>query len=154
MELPQYTLKPHNNRMVVPWIFGLLMLSILFYFGIYFNVKFALQSDVPPSINMFIMAFCIVIVVFQLVRYHIQFAKYQYLFYADRIEFQGKKTKVFMLKDTEEITVKKNIFDNMFKTGSIKLSKKFKVGPIINTSQMQAYIQKLVDYNRKYMVRQ
>jgi hypothetical protein len=148
MELPQYTLKPNPNRLVAPWILKLIGLSALFYGGIYFNVKYALKTEMPAYINLFVFAFLIALVVIQVILYHVRFGKFSYKFYTNRVEFEGKKTETFMFSDFTSADVKQGAFDRMFSTGWIMLSKSFSVGPISNVSQMKSYIEQLVQYYR------
>jgi hypothetical protein len=149
MELPQYTLRPNTNRMLVPWIFKLLGLAILFYGGIYFNAKVALSTDIPAYINLLIFAFLIVLIGTQAILYHVKFGKYQYLFYTNRVEFDGKKQSNFMFGDFQDVKLNQNVFDKMFDTGSIVLSKAFSIGPISNVAQIKSYLEQLVTYYRQ-----
>lgn len=146
MELPQYTLRPNTNRMVVPWIFKLLGLSAMFYAGIYFNVKFIFNSGIPAAINVLIFATLLVLIVIQLIIYNLRFGKFQYLFYTNRVEFQGKKTETFFFNDFTNVELKQNIFDKMFNTGSLKLSKQFEIGPISSVTQIKSYFERLIQY--------
>ena len=146
MELPQYTLKPSINRMVVPWIFKLLGLSALFYAGIYFNVKYAFGAEIPAYINLLIFVFLIVLIVAQAFIYHVKFGKYKYLFFTNRIEYQAKKPKTFLFSDFTAAELKRGIFDKMFNTGSLKLSKDFIIGPVSNAAQIKNYLEQLVRY--------
>lgn len=148
MELPQYTLKPSTNRMVVPWIFKLLGLSILFYAGIYFNVKYALKTEIPSYVNILIFVFLIVLIGAQAFIYHIKFGKYKYNFYTNRIEYAGKKPKTFLFSDFQSADLKQGMFDKMFNTGSIRLSKTFDIGPISNVTRIKSYLEQLVQYYR------
>ncbi|MBW2964813.1 hypothetical protein KY363_05110 [Candidatus Woesearchaeota archaeon] len=148
MELPQYTLKPSVNRMVAPWILKLLGLAVLFYFGIYFNVKFAMKMDIPSYINILIFVFLVVLVVTQVLLYHIRFGKYSYKFYTNRIEFEGKKPATFLFSEFQQADVKQGVFDKAFGTGIIRLSKSFSVGPITNVRQIESYLEQLVKYYR------
>ena len=146
MELPQYTLKPNVNCMLVPWIFKLLGLSVLFYGGIYLNVRFALRTEIPPLVNILIFAFLIVLIVTQIIIYHVRFGRYKYLFFTNRIEYQGKKPKTFLFGDFQEAVLKQGVFDRMFGTGRIRLSKDFVIGPVSNVVQIKNYIEQLVKY--------
>jgi hypothetical protein len=148
MELPQYTLRPNINRMVVPWIFKLLGLSVLFYGGVYFNARYALGTSIPAYVNLLIFFFLIVLIATQAVLYHVKFGRYQYLFYTNRVDFEGKKTKTFMFSEFTEAKLKQGIFDRMFGTGSIALGKDFSIGPISNVEQMKSYLEQLVQYYR------
>ena len=148
MDLPQYTLRPNTNRMVVPWIFKLLGLSIIFYGGIYFNIKYALKMEIPPIINLLIFLFLILLIVTQIILYRIRFGKQKYEFFTDRIDFEAKTTKTFMFNDFTTAELKQGVFDKMFNTGSIQLSKKFSVGPVSNVQQVKNYLEQLIQYYR------
>jgi hypothetical protein len=132
--------------MVVPWILKLLALAILFYGGIYFNVKYALGSQIPPIINLFIFAFLIVLIATQVIIYHIKFGKFKYSFYTNRVEFEGKKVETFMFSDFQAAELKQNMFDRMFDTGSLKLTKSFSIGPVSGITQVKSYLEQLVRY--------
>jgi len=146
MELPQYTLRPNTNRMVAPWILKLLGLSILFYGGIYFNVRFGMGKEIPPIINIFIFVFLIVMVVTQIILYNVRFGKYKYSFYTSRVDYEAKSTTAFYFKDFRELELKQGIFDKLFDTGSIKLNKDFVIGPVSNVTQVKSYIEQLLKY--------
>jgi hypothetical protein len=146
MEVPQYTLRPNTSRMVMPWIFKLLGLAVLFYGGIYFNVKYALKMSIPPLINVVIMVFIIILVVTQLILYKVKYGHYKYEFYTNRVDFEGKDHKTFLYGNFEQATLKQNIFDKVFNTGLIKLDKKFVIGPISNVTQIKNYLEQLVRY--------
>lgn len=151
VELPQYTLKPHINSMLAPWILKLLGLSIVLYAGVFLNIRLGMISGVdriPPAINLFIFALLIVLVVSQVVIYHVKFANYKYLFFTDRIEFKGKKSVTFRLFDFTEAQLKQGVFDKMFNTGTLIISKDFRIGPIPNASQVKGYLEQLVKYYR------
>lgn len=146
MELPQYTLRPNTNRMVVPWIFKLLGLSAIFYAGIYVNVKLIFNTSIPASINVLIFACLLVLIIIQLIMYNVRFGKYQYLFFTNRVEFQGKKTDIFLFNAFSTVELKQNFFDKLFNTGSLKLSKDFEIGPISSVTQIKSYFERLIQY--------
>ena len=146
MELPQYTLKPSINRLVVPWVFKLLGLSAIFYFGIYFNVKIVFKYDIPSLVNLLIFLVLVVMIVVQLILYHVKFGKYAYKFYSNKIDYEAKKTVTFLFNDFSQAELKQNIFDKMFNTGRIVLSKDFTVGPISGALQIKNYLERLVQY--------
>jgi hypothetical protein len=134
--------------MVIPWILKLLGLSVLFYAGIYFNVKYALKTEIPSYVNLLIFVFLIVLIGAQAFIYHIKFGKYKFMFFTNRIEFAGKKPKTFLFSDFQSAELKQGLFDKMFNTGSIRLSKTFDIGPISNVSQIKSYLEQLVQYYR------
>jgi hypothetical protein len=167
MELPQYTLRPNTNRMVVPWVLKLLGLAILFYAGIYLNIRFVAKylrisflsnAEIPAYVNLLIFAFLIVLVVTQVILYRVKFGKFKYSFYTNRVEFEGKKTETFMFTEFQQAELKQNLFDRMFDTGSIRLSRSFSIGPVSGVSQVKAYLEQLVKYHlsmqERYRVQQ
>ncbi|NQU78142.1 hypothetical protein HQ545_00055 [Candidatus Woesearchaeota archaeon] len=147
MELPQYTLKPDANRMVAPRIIMMLLLSAFLYIGVRVNF-FLIGWDVsiPTFINIFILVLIAVIAATQVILYHIKFAQYKYLFYTNRVEFNGKKTKTFLFSDFSSADLKQGLFDKMFNTGSIRLSKEFSIGPVAHVTQMNTYLEQLIKY--------
>ncbi|MBW2972607.1 hypothetical protein KY359_06225, partial [Candidatus Woesearchaeota archaeon] len=148
MEVPQYTLRPNTNAMVAPRILMLIGLAALFYVGIYINAKLAVGVSIPPVINLVIFACLIVMVAVQVILYRVKFSKYKYMFYTNRIEFEGKKPLTFLFNDFQEAAVKQGLFDRMFGTGEIKLSKSFVMGPVGNVAQVKTYLEQLVQYHR------
>ena len=111
--MPQYTLKPDINRMVAPWALKLIGISAVFYIGIYLNI-YLLKIEMPPYINMFILAFLLVLIIAQSILYHVKFAKYRYLIYINRIEYEGKTPRTFLYDDFQQAELKQNLFDKMF----------------------------------------
>lgn len=146
MEVPQYTLRPNINRMVAPWIFRLLGLAILFYGGVYLNAKFALKMQIPIYINALIAVFLLVLIIAQIIIYKVKFGKYKYEFYTNRVDHEGKDSKTFLYGNFQEMTLKQNILDKMFNTGSIRLSKEFSIGPVANVTQIKSYLEQLIKY--------
>lgn len=146
MEVPQYTLRPNTNRMVMPWIFKLLGLAILFYGGIFFNVKYALKMSIPLFVNVLIVIFLIILIATQLILYRVRFGHFKYEFYTNRVDYNGKDHKTFLYGNFESAQLKQNPFDKIFGTGSIQLSKKFLIGPISNITQIKTYLEQLVRY--------
>ncbi len=148
MEVPQYTLRPDTNAMVAPWILKLLLLAAVFYVGIYINVKLLWDRSIPAAINIFIFVFLAVLVATQVVLYRVRFGKYKYKFFTNRIEFEGKKSQTFLFNDFSEAKLKQGLFDKMFNTGDIILSKSFSIDHVPNVVQIKNYLEQLVNYYR------
>jgi hypothetical protein len=144
MEIPQYTLKPNTNRMVIPWIFKLLCLSALFYGGIYFNARYALKTEIPAYINVLIFVVLLILIVTQLILYNVRFGKYRYMFYTNRVEYEAKKTSTFLFDEYSASTLRQK----MLNTGSIQITKTFSIGPISNAAQIKTYLDQLVQYHK------
>ena len=147
MELPQYTLHLTIKRMLFPRILLLVVLAPIFYFGIWLNSRL-LGIEIPGFIAVFLILFLIILVIAQAILHYIAFQKFQYSFYTNRIEFEGKKPRTFLFSDFEQATLKQNILDKIFNTGSIQLSKTFSIGPISNLTQVKTYVEQLVRYYR------
>lgn len=146
MDIPQYKLKPNITRMILPQIIKLVALAALFYLGLWFNLKFGFNMEIPAAINVLVAVVLLVLVVLQLVIYHIKYAKFEYLFYPNRIEFHGNKIQTFLFRDFQGIDIKRNVFDTIAGTGTILVQPKFRVGPVSNAKQVIDYMQKLIQY--------
>lgn len=146
MELPQYTLKPDSNRMVVPWILKLLGLCALFYVGIWINVKLLLKMTIPGIVNILIVIILIALVVVQIILYHVRFNKFKYVFFTNRVEYEGVKPQTFLFSDYQSSELKQNFLDKFFGTGTIVLQPGMSIGPIANAKQIYSYFQQLLKY--------
>ena len=145
MELPQYTLHHTIKRMVVPRLILLIIMTPAFYFGIWVNAKL-LGIAIPPVISVFIFLILVVMVSVQSILNYVRFQKFRYLFYTNRIDYEGKKPQTFLYTNFTEAKLKQNMFDKMFNTGSVQLDKTFSIGPISNVTQIKAYLEQLVQY--------
>jgi len=142
-EQPIYVLVQLKKRAIIPKIIILLILGIVFYFGVLLNVSLLeLTGDEETTIKMVSLIVVIVVVLFGILLSILR-AKKMYKFYRDRIMF-GKKT--IPLAQITNTAAKQNSFDKIFKTYSIKLSKKFKIKHISQEVQIQNYLQQLVSY--------
>jgi len=124
----------------------LLLLSAFFYVGVFFNAKIIFNITIPLAINLLISLTLLVLIVIQIILYNVRFGKYKFLFYTNRIEFEAKKTHTFYFNDYKDLKVKQNIFDKMFNTGTLILTKKFRIGPVKNSIQMKDYLLRLIKY--------
>lgn len=147
MELPQYTLHHTIKRMVIPRLAMLLVLAPAFYLGIWINARL-LNIDIPGIVAVLIIIVLIVMVAVQSILNYISFQKFKYLFYTNRVEYEGSKPQTFLYTEFSEAKLKQNLFDKMFNTGSIELSKSFAIGPISNVTQIKTYLEQLVQYYR------
>ncbi|HII71733.1 TPA: hypothetical protein HA265_03180 [Candidatus Woesearchaeota archaeon] len=145
MELPQYTLHPTIKRMVLPRAIGLLAMAPVFYLGIYINAKL-LNIQIPVIVTVLIVAVLLVMISVQGILYYVQFQKYKYMFFTNRVDYEGKKPATFLYANFTEAKLKQNLFDKIFNTGSIILNKEFSLGPISNVTQIKTYLEQLVQY--------
>ena len=131
--------------MVVPRLILLIIMTPAFYFGIWVNAKL-LGIAIPPVISVFIFLILVVMVSVQSILNYVRFQKFRYLFYTNRIDYEGKKPQTFLYTNFTEAKLKQNMFDKMFNTGSVQLDKTFSIGPISNVTQIKAYLEQLVQY--------
>ena len=153
MELAQYTIKPNIVRIVAAKILYLLLLGILMYFAVWLNL-YLLQITVPPGINLLIIMIILAILLLQIAITYIKFSKTKYFFFPDRIEYKGKKPKIFYFASTQRIYIKRGIADKILKTGNIIIEPDFQIKFVSNVKQVytytQALIQRIKGYNRQY----
>ncbi|MBT7902312.1 hypothetical protein HN587_00495 [Candidatus Woesearchaeota archaeon] len=149
MELPQYTLKPNTFRMVTPWIIKLLVLSTLFYTGIILAMKLSLKMEIPSFIHPIIGLVLLALVIIQTILYKVKFGKFKYVFFTNRIEFEGEKPLTFLFTDFKSINIKQDFLDKLFGTGNILLEPNFKIDHISNIKQIEGYLNQLITYFQK-----
>ncbi|MBU0461281.1 MAG: hypothetical protein KJ574_01705 [Nanoarchaeota archaeon] len=150
MEVPQYSIKPNVNRLVALKIIQLIILAVLFYIALWLNLQLGFNLEIPFMVNILVIVVLVVAVVIELIKFHVVYAQYNYLFYTNRVIFQKKdKLYTFYFKDFEKSELKSNLLDKIMGTGTIVLSKKFKIGPINKPSKVYEYLLKLIDYDKK-----
>ena len=145
MELPQYTLYLSLPRILIPKALILMCLGGFLYLGVWLNLLI-LNIIIPAEYHMYIILGIGVLVVMQGILNYLKFSNYRYLFYRDRVIYEGKNEKAIMLSDIQNIGFGKNFVDNIFNTGTITLSPAHKMRYVANTNQVYFYLQKLVQY--------
>jgi len=140
-----YVLKPDFHREFYPQVILMIVLAILFFFGILLNITLMSWHLSIGAYLGIIIVILIVMIINTILVYKKALGK-KYEFFKDRI-VSGKKE--IYLVDVEVIEMKRTFIDNMFQTGSIVLSSKFKVANITKYNQIHLYIQQLVQYARK-----
>lgn len=147
MELPQYSVKPNVSRILILKITLLLILAIGFYFALWLNLKLGFNMAVPFVVNIAIVLVLVVAVLLELIRFHVVYSQYEFLFYTNRVIFKKKdKIQTFLFKDLKKIDFSQGLLDKIMKTGTIKMNKKFKVGPINKPKKVYEYLLKLIKY--------
>lgn len=136
------------KRILFPRALALMFLGGFFYFGIYLNLKI-LNISVPSEYHVYILGGIGVLLVLQGVLNYLKFTSYRYLFYKDRMIFQGKKDVVILYGEIQNLVFKRDFLDNLFNTGSIDLIPKHKMKYIENTNQVYFYVQKLIQYHQQ-----
>ena len=62
----------------------------------------------------------------------------------------GKKTKTIYFSQIASINMDTDVFDKLFNTGKIVLEPGFLIKSIKDTNQMYIYIQRLIQYAKRY----
>ena len=142
--LPQYELKQNVKRIIVPQFLKTLVLLAVLYFAVRLNLHL-MELEMPASINFLVIIILILLLVLQLFFTFRKTSKASYKFYPDRIEFPGKKPLTVFLINITNVTLKKDVFDKMFNTGTIVLEPGMKIKGVGNFDQVYTYVQKLVE---------
>ncbi len=153
MEIAQYSVKPSITSIILPQFFKLIALCAVFYGGVWINF-FLLDKKIPSWANITVIFLLLALLGGQLFITKKRAGKYHYDFFTNRIEFYGKKLQSILYSDIQQIIVKRSIFDIITGTGSVVLSKDFKISNISNYEEVKNYVQKLVRNFKSYGVRQ
>lgn|SRR3989338_7550580 len=143
METPQYTINPSAKAISLAQFFQVLLLCLFFYAGIFVNLSI-LNVKVPFWANILIALFLFFLLLAQTMITVSRAKKYHYDFYEGRIEFYGKKLESVLYQEIETVKVSRNIFDLLSGTGTIILSRKFRIRYVGNYREIQEYINNIV----------
>ncbi len=143
MELSQYSIKPSVGSILVPQFFKLIVLCAIFYGGVWLNF-FLLKMAMPLWIAGGVIAALIVLMIAQLLITKSRAGKYHYDFFSNRIEFYGEKLKSILYSEIPQVRLSRTIFDSFSGTGTIVLSKNFKIANVRDYSQIQNYLNQLI----------
>lgn len=147
MEQPQYSLKPSISSILLGQIVKLVVLCALFYGGIYMNFKI-IEKEVPLWITGLVVIILLALIILQIILTKTKATKHHYDFFSNRIEFFGKKVKSILYQNIAEVKLKRSIFDTISGTGSLILSKDFKITNITNYTEVQNYLNQLIQNYR------
>ncbi len=145
-EQPVYLLEQSKKRAIVPKVIILIVLGIIFYFGILLNIallEMSASTETLIRISALIILFILITVgIYLSYRRSVQ----QYKFFREGITFINKKINYVDIKNT---TPKQNLLDKLFHTYQIKLGDNFFLRHIPNDIQVENYLQQLVAYAQK-----
>src|SRR3989344_78304 len=144
-EVPSYVLHKSKSRSLIPKMLGFLVLGALFYAGILLNISLLELRNEEESIIILISMLILFLVISVGVYLAIRRANLPYLFYRDRIMFNGNAILYAGITNTQP---HQNLWDKMFKTESINLGNDLSIKHIPQTMQIQNYLQQLVQYGR------
>jgi len=153
MPTPAYNVRTDFRRPLAIQFMKIIGLCIVFYLGIFVNMKL-LNKSPGLLFNLLVITVLGTLVVVQLVFTYLKAMKSQYLFYPDRIEYTGKKKRSIMLKDVANISIKNDFFDKALRTGTIVLEPGFIIQSIDRPQQNMFYIENLVSSARGMMQQQ
>jgi hypothetical protein len=143
MELPIYSIKQNSARVLLPRIFMLLLLSAMLYLGIRINF-YVFSMDFPDMINTIVTAGIIILIVADVFMAKSRSKNNKVYFFSDRIEIRGKDSIAIMLGTVRDAEVRKNVFDIIFRTGSIALSSGETIKNINYPDRIKDYIMQLI----------
>lgn len=138
-----YSFLPGKKRVLIPKAILLVSLGFIFYLGVLLNLYLLNLSSSTGSIVKIISIIIILIIVLLGIFLNFNKSKQAYLFFPDQIVFD--KENIYLLQITE-IIKKQSILDKLFKTYQLILNKKFKIGNIPLTIDLQTYVQQLINY--------
>ncbi|MBU1111964.1 MAG: hypothetical protein ABIG93_01560 [archaeon] len=144
-----YSVASKKSRILVPNALTLIILGVVFYMGILLNVGLLALDAETETIVKSSSIFVVILIVLVGILLNLKKAKTSYQFYQTTIT-NGKSNINYA--DIENIQVKRCLWDRMFGTYTLKLSKKFSVEGIPKKVDLQNYVQQMVNYNRRSQV--
>ncbi|MBS3123497.1 hypothetical protein J4437_02560 [Candidatus Woesearchaeota archaeon] len=145
-EKPQYVLNQSMMRALLPKLFSLLVLSLIFYGGILLNLELlSLSSDIVSSIKLISIIVLVFLVFFWFFLSWRQ-ARASYLFFNNRISFRNKTINYVNILSSSS---SQNILDKLFKTYSLNLGNGFVVKHISQEQQIESYVNQMIQFNRR-----
>jgi len=153
MPQPLYSTKPNLKRVLIPDTLKTLILCLVFYFAIKINidlfVKYRLIKFLVPDLVYTVIAVVLVLLfIIQILNNYRKHGLAHYVFYPAYLEFGGKKVQYLQYNQIPNIVLKHNFIDKIFKTGTIFISKQFKIESVKNAEQIKDYLSKLITASR------
>ena len=138
-------LQQKKSRAIIPKTLSLIILSVIFYFGILLNISLlnltAAEETLLKTGSLFLLLGIIIVgIILAIIKAHTP-----YLFYKDRIMF-GKKSILYREIATTAPT--KNSVDKLFKTYSLLLHKLFPMRNIPEDVDIKSYVEQMMGYSR------
>jgi len=145
-EKPLYILPQLKKRAVIPQVFSLISLSLIFYLGILINLALLDTTKRQEELaKLFSIILIIGLSVFGLIISVLR-AKKKYVFYKNRITFGKKQIFYDQIVNTAP---GRNFKDKIFKTYNIKLNESFIIKHIPTNINITDYIKKLITYSSR-----
>ncbi len=140
---PLYVLPQQKGRAIVPKMIILLVLGIIFYLGVLLNVSLLeLTASTETAVNLIALILIIVLIGVGIIS-AIRKAKFDYLFYQDRIQWNQKTVQYQSITNIQR---KEKFSDKIFKTYFLQLNDQFKIKHIPREVNIQEYVEKMRTY--------
>ncbi len=153
MEVAQYSVKPSVSSFLLPQFFKLIGLCAAFYGGIWINF-YLLGSQLPLWITILVIIALAGLLTAQLFITKKRANKWHYDFFSNRVEFYGNKLKSILYSNVQYVKVKRSLFERLTGTGTIALSKGFKISHVRNYEEIKNYLNQLIQNFRAYRAQQ
>ncbi len=144
---PIYRIKPSHSRFILVELSKLVALGSLLYFSAYLNL-YLLGIEMQIQHHLILAAAVLILLAVEIVLGTKKENSTFYDFYQDRIMmYTPKMAKKIMYAEISGPRIQKNIFDLIAKSGTIVLSKDFKIKGIDNFEEVMEYVARNVGYN-------
>jgi hypothetical protein len=156
MNYPQYLLRQDSMQVVVTRVMITLVLCTLFYVGVIINLTLLEQNGfidgVPGYLHVLLLIVLVLLTVLQGILSYWKTQSTGYGFYADRLEYTGKKPFTIQYMMIKDMHIHQSFWDKPFQTASIvfedEAQRTVHMRSIKNFNQMYMYLQGLVSRYR------
>ena len=139
MELPIYSVEPKLARILFGTAAKLLILWVLFYCGILINAKL-LALELRLGIQLIVGLLLLLLFAGQLGLTAAKARAWRYDFYSNRVEFAGSRLHSLLYSNAGQPVLRRGLLDLLAGTGTIVLTKKFKLIGIENYAELQNWL--------------
>ena len=147
-EALQYTARPDLKRIIIPEVLKTLILCLVFFAGVVamiVSLRMTPHKLTYPGVGVLL----VILFIVQIILTVVKMKKVRYEYYPTNIKILDDKPKTILLREIEEVTLKTNAIDKIFKTATIQLGTKGHLDYLKNTSQSFPYTQKLVAMSKR-----
>ncbi len=140
---PLYVLPQQKARAIIPKAVILFFLGVIFYLGVILNLSLLnLTASEETTANLVALLLIIILLGIGIIN-ALRKAKFDYLFYQDRIQWNQKTTPY---QSITTIQYKEKLSDKIFKTYSLQLNDQFQIKHISQQLNIQEYVEKMRAY--------
>ncbi len=145
LNIPKYKVRPSPERFLANKLLILIVLGVLLYVGVYVNY-YLLSESIPGFLNLIFVVGIIILLVIDSLLCYMQYGRYEYVLYDDRLELNYGKIKKIQYSSISRISYSQGFLDRMLKTGSIVIrlndSRKIQMRYLHNSNQTYFWLQK------------